>query len=82
MSVSPCGEEMEQESHLLAGRCKVYGDIREKYGELEDEEDLVSFFMEVLERREELESLYQGTRGLEGQDTLGRARLAAFALSD
>ena len=38
--------------------------------------------MEVLERREELESLYQGTRGLEGQDTLGRARLAAFALSD
>ena len=65
-----CGEEKEQESHLLAGRCKVYGDIREKYGELEDEEDLVSFFMEVLERREELESLYQDTRGLEGQDTL------------
>ena len=23
-----CGEEKEQESHLLAGRCKVYGNIR------------------------------------------------------
>ena len=57
-----CREHREQESHLLAGACRVYGDIRQKYGDLEDDEDLVRFFTEVLERREELEA-----RGLEDQ---------------
>ena len=57
-----CREHREQESHLLAGSCRVYGDIRQKYGDLEDDEDLVRFFTEVLERREELEA-----RGLEDQ---------------
>ena len=42
--------------------CRVYGDIRQKYGDLEDDEDLVRIFTEVLERREELEA-----RGLEDQ---------------
>ena len=46
----------------------MYGDIREKYGRLEDYEDLVNFFQEVLERREELES--QDSRVLDGQNTL------------
>ena len=60
-----CGEEKEEESHLLGGRCRIYGDIRDKYGELEDDEDLITFFNEVLERREELEA-----RGMENEDTL------------
>ena len=34
----------KQESHLLAGSCKVYGDIRQKFGDLDDEENLVEFF--------------------------------------
>ena len=65
-----CGEERELESHLLAGGCKVYGGIRRKYGDLEDDEDLVEFFKEVLEKREELETNNGDARGLEGQDTL------------
>ena len=51
-----CGEVREEESHLLAGSCRIYGSIRQKYGDLEDESDLVDFFNEVLEKREELES--------------------------
>ena len=57
-----CREQREEESHLLAGSCRVYGDIRERYDNLEDDEDLVRFFSEVLERREELEA-----RGLEDE---------------
>ena len=34
----PGAERGEEESHLLAGSRRVYGDIREKYGNLEDEE--------------------------------------------
>ena len=63
-----CRLEREEEYHLLAGRCEVYGDIREKYGELEDDEDLVQFFQEVLERRGELEKESRDARGLDGQD--------------
>ena len=40
------------EPHLLSGECEVFGDIREKYGELKDDESLVRFFKEVLERRD------------------------------
>ena len=39
------------------------GDLRRKYGGMEDDEDLVSFFNEVLERREEIDA-----RGLDDQD--------------
>ena len=69
-----CKEEKELESHLLAGKCKIYGEIREKYGDLEDDDDLVEFFNEVLERREELEESQEleveTTRGLEDEETL------------
>ena len=57
-----CGEEREEEAHLLAGTCRVYGDLRRKYGDMENDEDLVSFFNEVLERKEEI-----GTRELNDQ---------------
>ena len=50
-----CGNEREEESHLMSGSCKVYGDIRNNYGQLDNDEELVQFFNEVLERRIMLE---------------------------
>ena len=50
-----CGEEKEEESHLISGDCEIYGDIRRKYGDLDDDNKLVKFFNEVLARRDELE---------------------------
>jgi hypothetical protein len=50
-----CREAREEEQHLLSGACRVYGDIRAGYGDLREDKDLVAFFGEVLERREELE---------------------------
>jgi hypothetical protein len=50
-----CQEAREEEGHLLSGSCPVYGDIRAGYGDLREDGELVAFFGEVLERREELE---------------------------
>jgi hypothetical protein len=50
-----CREAREEEQHLLSGSCPVYGDIRARFGDLQEDGDLVNFFGEVLERREELE---------------------------
>jgi hypothetical protein len=50
-----CREAREEEQHLLSGACRVYGDIRARFGELQEDSDLVAFFGEILERREELE---------------------------
>ena len=47
-----CGDEQEIESHNLSGSCKVYEDIRNSYGNLEDGNELVQLFSGVLERRE------------------------------
>jgi hypothetical protein len=55
-----CREAREEERHLLSGSCRVYGDIRAKFGDLEEDSDLVAFFGEVLERREELEEEERG----------------------
>ena len=55
-----CREAREEEGHLLSGTCAVYGDIRARYGELREDSDLVTFFGEVLERREELEEEERG----------------------
>ena len=49
-----CGEK-EEESHLLSGNCEVYGEIRWKYTNLNDDKQLVDFFNEVLARRDKLE---------------------------
>ena len=50
-----CLLEKEGEGHLMSGKCPVYKDIRDKYDNLEDLEDLVAFFKEVLERRDTLD---------------------------
>ena len=47
--------EIEEESNLMKGSCLVYGNIRQKYGDLKMEDDLVSFFSDVLEERERLD---------------------------
>ena len=48
-----CGAREKQEH--IRSHCKLYQDIREKYDNLDDDEKLVSFFMEVLKRRDALE---------------------------
>ena len=50
-----CTTAREEERHLLSGKCEVYKDIRENYGDLKNDDDLVKFFREVLDRREQLE---------------------------
>ena len=51
----PCLKESESESHIKDGGCTSYMDIREKYGSLEDDEELVKFFGEVISRRDALD---------------------------
>ena len=55
-----CGEAREDESHLRSGKCKVYGDIVERFSDLSQDESLVQFFAAVLERRDQLDD-YQAT---------------------
>ena len=50
-----CLESKEDENHLISGNCEVYKDIRTKYENLENLEDLLNFFNEVLERRDKLD---------------------------
>ena len=49
--------EKENESHIKDGTCPIYSDIWEKYGDIDNDEDLVIFFSEVLERKSKLELL-------------------------
>ena len=50
-----CAVEKEDETHLLAGNCPIYGDLRKKHSNLESDLDLLAFFSAVLARRERLE---------------------------
>ena len=50
-----CKEAREEESHLTSGRCKVFGDLKERFGDLHNDDNLVQFFQEVLARRDELD---------------------------
>ena len=50
-----CGLDLGEESHLKGGDCPMYGDLRESYPDLEDDEQLLGFFAAVLERRARLE---------------------------
>ena len=54
-----CGLSKEKEAHITSGQCPIYSDIREKYTDFEKDEDLVSYFDEVLERRGQIETLEQ-----------------------
>ena len=52
-----CKESREEESHLTSGKCKLFGDLKERFGDLHDDENLVQFFQEVLTRRDEIDNL-------------------------
>ena len=45
----------EEESHLTSGRCTLFGDLGERFGDLHDDENLVHFFQEVLARRDKMD---------------------------
>ena len=51
-----CEKAREEEIHLLSHDCPVYADIREQFGELDDDKELVKYFTMVLARRDELDS--------------------------
>ena len=59
-----CGVK-EKEIHLTAGNCAVYDDIRAKYSSLEKDEDLVSYFKEILDRRDLLDRLEADEKEME-----------------
>ena len=50
-----CGLEIEEESHLMGGMCPVYGDLREEYPDLDDDDQIQGLFTAILERRARLE---------------------------
>ena len=62
----------ETEHHLITEDCPTYPDIKNIYQNLESDKELISFFWEVLERRDELDK--------QTQDMLLMFRIGALAL--
>ena len=52
-----CKAYKEDENHLLSGSCPIYKDIRDKYGDIESDTDLVNYFNDILARREERQKI-------------------------
>ena len=50
-----CEDSIESEAHLTEGQCPVYGNLKEKYQNIDNDEDLIRLFNEILEMRETLE---------------------------
>jgi exonuclease III len=50
-----CQQEKEEESHLLSGDCPVYGDIIGGFENMDNDQNLVAFFTQVLARRDQLD---------------------------
>ena len=66
-----CNNAREVESHLTGGNCTLYNDIREKYGKLENDSELVNFFQEILERREEMDEAEEAGRNSDNALVVG-----------
>ena len=49
-----CGHKREEEIHIRE-HCPIYKDIRKKFDSLDNDENLVAFFKEVLQRRDKME---------------------------
>ena len=45
---------------MLSGKCEVYGKIRQNYDDLNNDENLVKFFNDILRQREALEIEEEG----------------------
>ena len=52
------GQEREEERHIT-DYCPLYRDLRKQYGSLEDDDQLVDFFQQMLKRRDLLEEKEQ-----------------------
>ena len=52
----------EKEAHITSTQCPIYSDIREKYNNFDNDEELVAYFDAVLERREVIDTLEQNER--------------------
>ena len=50
-----CRKSRENEDHLISGECEVYGSLTQKYDNLDEVENLIKFFNEVLAMRDNLE---------------------------
>ena len=50
-----CRGAVEEEGHIVSGHCDVYADLREQFGDLGEDKNLVDYFQAVLDRREEME---------------------------
>ena len=57
----------EEQEHLLR-HCPMYDNIRDKYQELESDENLVTFFQEVLEKRDKVLEKEKSDREKEDKD--------------
>ena len=47
-----CMERKESEDHLLSGNCAVYGDLIDEKFCADNDEELVSLFKSILDRRD------------------------------
>ena len=50
-----CNEAREEESHLLSGQCKVFGDLAGGLSDFSNDESLIQLFSAVLARRDQLD---------------------------
>jgi hypothetical protein len=60
----------------MSGRCSVYGDLKDNFGDLEEDNNLVNFFLAVLDRRDQFEE--EGRRCEDThsvKDTLGASSI-------
>ena len=68
-----CRCKATKEVHLIEGKCQIYSSIRAKYANLENEDDLVAFFSDVLEERERLDEEQRSNPSGEGDNTMNDA---------
>ena len=61
-----CGESREKEKHIKSYDCPVYSDIRADFTNFDKDEDLVSYFNEVLERRDMIDSMEKDEKDFYG----------------
>ena len=61
-----CENSKEKEKHITSYDCPVYSDIRAKYPDFDRDEDLVSYFNEVLERRDMIDSMEKDEKDFYG----------------
>ena len=48
-----CQKSKETEHHLITKDCPTYRDIKDRYQNLNSDEELISFFQELLKKRDE-----------------------------